>query len=122
MEEAYGEEAEEGSGNAGGRDVDGDAHRREKKPADTFVLPDMGPCEQILLRAGDVVFKHSTLPHCGAPHFGSDIRYMLYYRLRHRDYAAMVAAASFKDDPWCDLSPEVRKIAAEIFEAHSTHA
>lgn len=42
-------------------------------------LPDFGPCEQVKLRAGDVVFAHSTLPHCGAPHSGADIRYVVMH-------------------------------------------
>ena len=66
-------------------------------------LPDLGPHRKLRLRTGDVVLAHSELAHCGGPNLGCDIRYMLYYRVRHRDWAQMVADRALVHDMWCDL-------------------
>jgi len=66
-------------------------------------LPDLGPPTQVLLSAGDVVLAHSELGHCGGPHLGSEIRSMLYFRVRHTDWKQMVKADALSKDIWCDL-------------------
>ena len=66
-------------------------------------LPDLGPPTQVLLSPGDVVLAHSELGHCGGPHLGSEIRSMLYFRVRHTDWKQMVQADALSKDMWCDL-------------------
>ena len=71
--------------------------------SDDGPLPDLGPHQKLRLRAGDVVLAHSELAHCGGPNLACDIRYMLYYRVRHRDWATMVEEKALVEDMWCDL-------------------
>eukprot|EP00930_Biecheleria_cincta_P101999 TRINITY_DN93662_c0_g1_i1.p1 TRINITY_DN93662_c0_g1~~TRINITY_DN93662_c0_g1_i1.p1 ORF type:complete len:117 (-),score=4.74 TRINITY_DN93662_c0_g1_i1:95-445(-) len=66
-------------------------------------LPDLGPPKQLRMRAGDVVVTHSEMAHCGGPHLGPDIRYMIYFRIRHRDWAKMFKSAALVADMWVDL-------------------
>lgn len=66
-------------------------------------LPDLGLPTQLTLRAGDVVLAHSELAHCGGPHLGPDIRTMVYFRIRHREWARMRKEASLVPDMWVDL-------------------
>jgi ectoine hydroxylase-related dioxygenase (phytanoyl-CoA dioxygenase family) len=47
-------------------------------------LPDLGPPTPVLMAAGDVVVAHSKLAHRGAANMSADIRYMVYFRLRHK--------------------------------------
>lgn len=82
----------------------GEVQRCVTSTGDDGGLPDLGPCEQLRLFAGDVVLGHSSLPHCGAPHCGADIRYMLYFRLRHVRLDEMIAEELFEHDMWCDLT------------------
>ena len=55
------------------------------------------------LAAGDVLLAHHALAHCGGPNTGCDVRYMLYYRVRHEGWAAMVEDRALERDLWCDL-------------------
>ena len=75
-------------------------------------LPDLGPPTQLLLSPGDVVFAHSELAHCGAGHLGSEIRTMLYFRVRHTGWKQMVEleAGAMACDMWCDLEGVVSYI------------
>ncbi|CAE8676146.1 unnamed protein product [Polarella glacialis] len=66
-------------------------------------LPDLGPPVQLRMRAGDVVLTHSEMAHCGGPHLGPDMRYMVYFRIRHKDWAEMREAAVLVGDMWVDL-------------------
>ena len=66
-------------------------------------LPDLGPPAQVLLKEGDIVFKHSEVGHCGAPHTGHDIRSMLYYRVRHSEWKSMHQSGAMVSDMWCDF-------------------
>ena len=67
-------------------------------------LPDLGTPVQLHLRAGDLVIAHHTLAHCGGPHVGADIRYMLYYRVRHVDWPRLVSEQCLdKGGLWHDL-------------------
>ena len=59
---------------------------------------------QLQLRTGDVFLAHHEICHCGGPHAGGDLRYMLYYRVRHRDWANMVRERRVLRDMWCDLA------------------
>jgi hypothetical protein len=42
--------------------------------------------EQILARAGDVVFCHYQVAHTAGPNLSPDIRYAIYFRLYHQDH------------------------------------
>lgn len=66
-------------------------------------LPDIGEPLQLRLRAGDVMLAHSELAHCGGPLLGPDIRYMVYFRAKHRAWRQMREQGRFVDDMWCDL-------------------
>eukprot|EP00939_MAST-03C_sp_MAST-3C-sp1_P002849 g2849.t1 len=55
-------------------------------------LPDLGPPVPVRLRRGDVVLCHVDLPHRGGPNFGSNIRYMCYFRVRHRRFKGILEA------------------------------
>ena len=70
---------------------------------DEGALPDLGAPVQLRLRAGDVLLAHSELCHCGGPHTGAELRYALYYRVRHAHWPAMVAERRLQRDMWCDL-------------------
>ena len=42
---------------------------------------------QVLQSAGDVCIAHHKLCHAGGPNAGEDIRYMVYFRVRHTEHA-----------------------------------
>ena len=81
----------------------GDEEEEFGYESDDGPLPDLGPHQKLRLRAGDIVLAHSELAHCGGPNLACDIRYMLYYRVRHRDWATMVEEKALVEDMWCDL-------------------
>jgi len=66
------------------------------------VRPDIGKPVQVFMRKGDVVICHSELPHAGAPNRSSDIRYMVYFRVRHRYMKRLLENAPL--DPFADLT------------------
>ncbi|CAE8671561.1 unnamed protein product [Polarella glacialis] len=66
-------------------------------------LPDLGQASQLRLKAGDVVLLHCESAHCGGPLESSDIRYMVYFRIRHCDWERLLAEEAFAADMWCDL-------------------
>ncbi|KAF0696126.1 Aste57867_13102 [Aphanomyces stellatus] len=51
-------------------------------------LPDLGPPTALLLAKGDVVLAHPKMAHRGGPNFSPDIRYQIYYRIKHKHHAA----------------------------------
>ena len=63
--------------------------------------PDIGKPVQVPLNCGDVVLCHSELPHCGAPNRSCDIRYMIYFRVRHRYMKRLLERSPL--DPFADL-------------------
>ena len=86
------------------RSPDGAVRRENGGYSDTDgPLPDLGPPKQLMLSPGDVVVAHSELGHCGGPHLGSEIRSMLYFRVRHTEWKQMVEADALSKDMWCDL-------------------
>jgi len=46
----------------------------------------------LTLNTGDVLLAHHCLAHCGGPHLGCGIRYMLYFRVKHVNHASLVAS------------------------------
>ncbi|CAK4667514.1 unnamed protein product [Aphanomyces euteiches] len=52
-------------------------------------LPDMGVPVPLLLQPGDVVLAHPKLAHRGGPNFSPHIRYQVYFRIKHKDHAAL---------------------------------
>lgn len=56
-------------------------------------LPDLGPPVQLLASRGDIVLAHPTLAHRGGLNFSPDIRYQVYFRLKHVDHSAFETAA-----------------------------
>ncbi len=84
-------------------------------------LPDLGAPVQLLLRAGDVVFVHSEVGHCGGPHLGPDIRTMLYFRVRHVDWKQMCENGTLVDNMWCDLEGVQHIRDAKLLEKGCTH-
>ena len=47
---------------------------------------DVGWAKQLLLRAGDAVVVHQSCVHKVAPNLSPDIRYMVYFRVWHKDH------------------------------------
>ena len=45
--------------------------------------PDLGPAQHVLLKKGDVVLCHQKLPHRGCPNYSPNIRYQIYFRIKH---------------------------------------
>ena len=76
--------------------------------------PDIGKPVQVPMRRGDVVLCHSELPHCGAPNRSCDIRYMIYFRVRHRFMKRLLEKSPL--DPFADLTllqrPRFRVLSA----------
>ena len=91
------------------RHPDGKIQRDRGWEAGDGALPDLGAPTQLLLRAGDIVLAHSELAHAGGPHLGPDIRYMVYFRVRHRGWGGM--ADAFLRDMWCDYEGLKRELA-----------
>ena len=54
--------------------------------------PDLGPPVQLMMQAGDCVVAHQKLPHLGMPNCSSEIRYQVYFRLRHIAHDDMIHA------------------------------
>lgn len=44
---------------------------------------DIGEPKQLLVKEGDVLLAHYQLAHCVGAHIGSDIRYTVFFRVRH---------------------------------------
>lgn len=61
---------------------------------------DKAPPVQLLGRAGDAVLCHYLLAHGVAPNVGPDIRYAVYFRLRHSDHDARKWDSMM--DPWIE--------------------
>ncbi len=86
------------------RSPDGAVRRKNGGYSDRDgALPDLGPPKQLILSAGDVVLAHSELGHCGGPHLGSEIRSMLYFRVRHTQWKQMVERDALSENMYCDL-------------------
>lgn len=70
-------------------------------------LPDLGTPVQLLASRGDIVLAHPNLAHRGGLNFSPDIRYQLYFRLKHVDHATQQHAAQSNlwtgYDGLCDL-------------------
>eukprot|EP00747_Dinoflagellata_sp_TGD_P210403 gnl/TRDRNA2_/TRDRNA2_83677_c0_seq1.p1 gnl/TRDRNA2_/TRDRNA2_83677_c0~~gnl/TRDRNA2_/TRDRNA2_83677_c0_seq1.p1 ORF type:complete len:489 (+),score=96.01 gnl/TRDRNA2_/TRDRNA2_83677_c0_seq1:55-1521(+) len=82
---------------------DGKIHRERGWDSCDGPLPDLGPPQQLKLRAGDVLLAHSGLAHCGGPLLGPDVRYMTYFRVRHKAWQTMCDEGLFADNMWHDL-------------------
>ena len=48
--------------------------------------PDVGKGVHVTAEAGDVVLAHHKLAHSGGPNAGCDIRYQIYFRLKHKNH------------------------------------
>jgi hypothetical protein len=49
-----------------------------------------------------VVFAHQKLAHRGGPNTSADIRYQVYFRLRHKQHAEFVDSGILLDDLWVE--------------------
>ncbi len=56
----------------------------------------------VLLAPGDVVIAHQKLAHRVGPNFSADVRYQLYFRVRHAEHERMVVSGQVLDDLWCE--------------------
>ncbi|ETW10502.1 hypothetical protein H310_00792 [Aphanomyces invadans] len=52
-------------------------------------LPDLGPPLALRLSPGDAVLAHPKTAHRGGPNFSPHIRYQVYFRIKHKDHAAL---------------------------------
>ncbi|GLD93211.1 hypothetical protein PINS_up001803 [Pythium insidiosum] len=64
-------------------------------------LPDLGIPLQLLAKRGDIVLAHPNLAHRGGLNFSPDIRYQIYFRLKHERHDELQVHAA--TDLWCDL-------------------
>ena len=68
---------------------------RSTPPYDmSYARRDLGEPVQLQLRVGDVVLLHQKLAHRGGPHFGHEIRKMVYFRIKHRRHEELKLAAT----------------------------
>ncbi|TMW63460.1 hypothetical protein Poli38472_002401 [Pythium oligandrum] len=64
-------------------------------------LPDLGVPVQLLASRGDIVLAHPNLAHRGGLNFSPDIRYQVYFRLKHVDHEQLQVDAA--KNLWVDL-------------------
>jgi hypothetical protein len=64
-------------------------------------LPDLGVPVQLLASRGDIVLAHPNLAHRGGLNFSPDVRYQIYFRLKHVDHEALHVRAA--QDLYVDL-------------------
>uniref|UniRef100_A0AAV1UGJ7 Phytanoyl-CoA dioxygenase n=1 Tax=Peronospora matthiolae TaxID=2874970 RepID=A0AAV1UGJ7_9STRA len=82
-----------------------DDHDDECYKADSVwgdgTLPDLGIPVQLLAGRGDLVLAHPDLAHRGGLNFSPDIRYQVYFRIRHKALDDLQEACIA--DLWADL-------------------
>jgi hypothetical protein len=59
---------------------------------------DRGPPLQLTAQAGDIILCHYLLGHAACENHSSRIRYAIFFRLQHRDHAALELRPM--SDPW----------------------
>ncbi|KAL4160043.1 hypothetical protein PRNP1_000614 [Phytophthora ramorum] len=64
-------------------------------------LPDLGTPVQLLAARGDMVLAHPNLAHRGGLNFSPDIRYQVYFRIKHKHLDELQEQCS--TDLWADL-------------------
>ncbi|RLN65649.1 hypothetical protein BBJ28_00001814 [Nothophytophthora sp. Chile5] len=64
-------------------------------------LPDLGVPVQLLAARGDLVLAHPNLAHRGGLNFSPDIRYQVYFRIKHKQLEALQPQCA--TDLWADL-------------------
>ena len=108
-------------------DMDRGIYKGKRPPQSPVGVPDMGTPKQLLLRTGDVVLLHPSLAHRGAPNRGADVRYAVYFRLRHcRRHELRTSAKETEKDvesalwaeleglsSWLDMRTRAAKAAAK---------
>lgn len=73
-------------------------------------LPDLGTPVQLLASRGDIVLAHPNLAHRGGLNFSPDIRYQVYFRMKHVEHATLQVQA--RTDLWADLEG-LRHVASQ---------
>ncbi|OWZ24649.1 hypothetical protein PHMEG_000257 [Phytophthora megakarya] len=64
-------------------------------------LPDLGTPVQLLASRGDLVLAHPNLAHRGGLNFSPDIRYQVYFRIKHHQLDELQEQCAA--DLWADL-------------------
>ncbi|POM63717.1 Protein involved in biosynthesis of mitomycin antibiotics/polyketide fumonisin [Phytophthora palmivora] len=64
-------------------------------------LPDLGTPVQLLAARGDLVLAHPNLAHRGGLNFSPDIRYQVYFRIKHKQLDELQEQCT--TDLWADL-------------------
>ncbi|GMF14985.1 unnamed protein product [Phytophthora lilii] len=64
-------------------------------------LPDLGTPVQLLASRGDLVLAHPNLAHRGGLNFSPDIRYQVYFRIKHKQLDELQNQCT--TDLWADL-------------------
>ena len=70
----------------------------------------------VLLKKGDIVIIHSKTAHAIGINLSPNIRYQVYFRVRHPDLDSTRKEA-FIEDMWCGFNPEIKVIAASISDS-----
>ena len=66
-------------------------------------LPDLGAPTQLVMQPGDIVLAHPHLAHRGGPNYSPHVRYMVYFRLKHRDHGKEEMMVSLRNNLFADL-------------------
>lgn len=69
--------------------------------------PDLGQSVQVSLRPGDVVLAHQLTAHRVGINTSENIRYQLYYRVKHKCHAEL--KNGILDDPWLEFGELLRR-------------
>ncbi|KAG7391319.1 hypothetical protein PHYPSEUDO_005268 [Phytophthora pseudosyringae] len=64
-------------------------------------LPDLGTPVQLLTSRGDLVLAHPNLAHRGGLNFSPDIRYQVYFRIKHKRFDELQEQST--SGLWADL-------------------
>lgn len=87
-------------------------------------LPIPGTVKGFAVKAGDLLLLHPDLPHCGDRNLSSEVRKMVYFRIKSRTKGPTTwedASAAHRKFPWADFAPRVQRIAAEFCGMSSHH-
>ncbi|CAI5738744.1 unnamed protein product [Hyaloperonospora brassicae] len=88
------------AGNGKLDDHDGACYKADNVWGDG-TLPDLGTPVQLLAARGDLVLAHPDLAHRGGLNFSPDIRYQVYFRIKHKLLEALQEECA--SDLWADL-------------------
>ena len=85
-------------------------------------LPDLGSPKQLVLEPGDIILAHPKLAHRGAPNLSSNIRYMIYFRLKHIQHGEDAMQEQLLSNMYSDLECVAKHVATKSMTPPSSHS